>query len=396
MKETGMPSGRIAEIVQAIRQVVGTGPAVLHEPWFAGKEGQYLQECLNSTFVSSVGEFVTRFEHDIAKYTGAKHAVAVVNGTAALHAALRLAGVQHGDEVFVPALTFVATANAVAYCGAVPHFVDANELTLGIDVEALRNYLENFTEMRDGHCFNPGTGRILRAVVPMHTFGHPTDMVALLGLAETFRLVVVEDAAESLGSCIGGRHTGTFGQMGVLSFNGNKIITTGGGGAILMNDSDLYRRTKHLTTTAKIPHRWSYYHDEIGFNYRLPNLNAALGCAQIEQLPKFVAAKRQLYRRYEQAIRGIAGIRLIREPAGTQSNYWLQGLMLDEAESGARDAILTATNDAGLMTRPAWDLLHNLPPYRDCPRQPLLVAESIARRLINIPSSARLGGADKG
>jgi perosamine synthetase len=381
----------VEQVVNAIRSVVGEGNVALHEPRFAGNEWAYLKDCLDSTFVSSVGRYVDRFEADLATYIGARHAVAVVNGTAALHVALQLAGVQEGDEVLIPALTFVATANAVAYCGAIPHFVDSEERTLGLDPQALRAYLRATTEMRGGHCVNRATGRVIRAVVPMHTFGHPVDMEGVLALARDFHLEVIEDATESLGSTIGGKHAGTFGRMGVLSFNGNKVITTGGGGAILTDDPELARHAKHLTTTAKLPHRWAYVHDEIGYNYRLPNINAALGCAQLEQLPGFVDAKRKLHTRYLAAFAGITQVRILSEPAGCTSNYWLQTLLLDESAAELRDALLQATNDAGLMTRPIWELMSKLQPYRTCPSMPLRVAESLERRVINLPSSASLG-----
>lgn len=385
------PRNLAREVVQAVESVVGQGPLALHEPRFVGNEWAYLKECLDSTFVSSVGKFVDRFESDLASFTGARRAVAVVNGTAALHVALRLTGVGPGQEVLIPALTFVATANAVAYCHAIPHFIDSEERTLGVDPLALRDYLGATAELHSGACVNRQTGRVIAAMVPMHTFGHPVDIDGLLRVARDFRLQLVEDAAESLGSTVGGRHTGTFGVMGTLSFNGNKTITTGGGGAILTNDLEIAARAKHLTTTAKLPHRWNFTHDEIGFNYRLPNINAALGCAQLEQLPGFLAQKRQLFERYRQCFAGMDGVRLVAEPAGCRSNYWLQTLMLDEALSGERDVILAATNDAGLMTRPVWGLMHRMEPYRKMPRAPLPVAESLERRLINIPSSAGLG-----
>ena len=378
------------EIVRAIESVVGAGPVVLHEPRFRGNEWVYLKECLDSTFVSSVGKFVDRFEDQLAAFTGAKRAVAVVNGTAALHVALRMAGVEAGDEVLLPALTFIATANAVAYCQATPHFVDSEERSLGMDAHALRDYLSGTTEMRDGHCINRGTGQVIRAMVPMHTFGHPVDIEALVAVAHDFHLQLIEDAAESLGSSVGGRHTGTFGLMGTLSFNGNKTITTGGGGAILTNNVELGARVKHLTTTAKLPHRWSFFHDEMGYNYRLPNLNAALGCAQLEQLPGFLDDKHRLFDHYRLAFAAVPGVRLVAEPAGCRSNYWLQTLLLDESLANQRDAILAATNDAGFMTRPVWTPMHCLPMYRTAPTAPLPVAESLERRLINIPSSSGL------
>ena len=380
-----------SQIVDAVRSVVGCEPAALHEPRFAGNEWKYLKECLDSTFVSSAGEFVDRFESDLAAYTGAKYAVAVVNGTAALQVALLLAQVERDEEVLIPALTFVATANSVAYCGAVPHFVDSEESTLGLDPRALREYLTDVTEIRSGRCVNRTTGRVIRALVPMHAFGHPVDIDGVLSVARDFRLALVEDAAESLGSSVRGRHTGTFGLMGTLSFNGNKTVTTGGGGAILTNDGELAVRAKHLTTTAKVAHRWEYRHDEVGYNYRLPNLNAALGCAQLEQLPGFLQAKRRLFKQYESAFASVAGARLVAEPVGCRSNYWLQTLLLDESNSGQRDRILAATNDIGMMTRPAWTPMHRLPAFGACPRMRLPVAESLERRLINLPSSAHLG-----
>ncbi len=373
-----------------MRTAIGAEPAALHEPRFAGKEWIYLKECLDSTFVSSVGKFVDRFEAELAAYTGAKHAVAVVNGTAALHIALQLGGVVSGDEVLVPALTFIATANAISYCSAVPHFVESEESSLGVDPKALREYLSVHTEQRSGQCINKSTGRVVRALVLMHVFGHPCCLDELLSITRDFNLTMIEDAAESLGSLYRGRHTGTFGRLGTLSFNGNKTITTGGGGAILTNDSGLALRAKHLTTTAKLPHAWQYVHDEIGYNYRLPNLNAALGCAQLEQMSQFVADKRALFRRYEAAFAGVHGIQIMREPADCYSNYWLQTLVLDEDRIEKHNAILNAFNEAGYMSRPAWTLMHHLVPYRRCPRMELSVAESLTTRLINIPSSSTL------
>jgi len=378
------------DVVAAIRAAIGDGPASLHEPLFAGKEWDYLKECLDSTYVSSVGAFVDRFERDLESYTGARHAVAVVSGTAALHVALQLAGVQRGDEVLIPALSFVATANAVAYCGATPHLVDSEERTLGMDAGLLRSHLNEITEMRGGTCLNRATGRPIRAVVPMHTFGHPVDIAGVAAVAKEFGLTLVEDAAESLGSTVGGRHTGTFGLMGTLSFNGNKTITTGGGGAILTDDPDLAKRAKHLTTTAKLPHRWAFIHDAVGYNYRLPNLNAALGCAQLEQLPGFVEAKRSLLDVYREVFATVPHVHMVEEPEGCRSNYWLQTLVLDESVEGQRDEILSATNDAGFVTRPSWTLMHRLQPYTTCPRSDLSVAESLERRIINVPSSSGL------
>lgn len=379
-------------VVGAVRSVVGPGPAELHEPRFDGNEWKYLKECLDSTFVSSAGAFVDRFEADLAAYTGAAHAVAVVNGTAALQVALRLAGVQRDEEVLLPALTFVATASAVIQAGGTPHFLDSEETTLGLDPRAAREYLAGITEMRGSVCVNRATGRAIRAIVPMHTFGHPVDIDGVLALARDFNLAVVEDAAESLGSMTRGHHTGTFGLMGILSFNGNKTITTGGGGAILTNDAAIARHAKHLTTTAKVAHPWAFLHDEVGYNYRLPNLNAALGCAQLEQVPGLIDAKRRLFERYAAAFASVPQVRLFAEPARARSNYWLQTLLLDETSAGQRDRILAASHEAGLKSRPAWTLLPRLAPYRDYPRPPLPVAESLERRIVNLPSSSHLAG----
>ena len=366
------------------------GPKLLHAPTFMGKEQEYLNDCLASTYVSSVGRYVDQFESELAKFTGSRRAVAVVNGTAALQVALQLAGVQRCDEVLMPALTFVATANAVFYLGATPHFIDSSPETLGLDPASLKEWLTYVSERSSNGTRNRLTGRQIRALVPMHTFGHPCDLDGLLQLAHDYQLQLVEDAAESLGSYYQGQHTGTYGLLGTLSFNGNKIITTGGGGAILTNDDHIADHAKHLTTTAKKPHRWQYLHDEVGYNFRMPNLNAALGCAQLDQLPNFLASKRRLTERYSQAFADVPQVRLMKEPAGCRSNYWLQTLLLNEAVADQRDAILEATNSAGLMTRPAWEPMHLLPAYQQCPRAPLPVAESLVKRIVNIPSSAGL------
>lgn len=390
MKTVTTPAPLVDQVLDAIRSVVGKGSVALHEPSFNGNEWLYLKECLDSTFVSSVGKFVDRFESDLALFTGAKHAVAVVNGTAALHIALRLAGVKPSDEVLVPALSFVATANAVTYCNATPHFVDSESATLGMDAEKLREYLNDHTEQFAGQCVNRITKQIIRALVPMHTFGHPVNLEGLLAIARDFNIALVEDAAESLGSYYHGQHTGTFGVLGTLSFNGNKTITTGGGGAILTNNPELARRAKHLTTTAKLPHAWEFRHDEIGYNYRLPNINAALGCAQLEQLPEKLAAKRKLFQRYRDAFANVAAVTLMVEPNGCESNYWLQTLVLDAESLHQRDDLLRATNNAGVMTRPAWALMHELAQFKNLPRMDLSCAAMLLKSLINIPSSSPL------
>ena len=390
-----MPSSAMIDVgalVATLRRCLpeGAGGVALHAPEFGGNEWAYVKDCLDTGWVSSAGAYVDRFERELAAYCGVRRAVAVVNGTAALHVALRLAGVEPGDEVLVPALTFIATANAVAYCGATPHFVDSEARTLGMDPHALADYLERTAEIRDGVCYNRATGRPLRGVLPMHTFGHPADLDALAAVAERFHLVLVEDAAEALGSFYKGRHVGRWGRLSTLSFNGNKTITTGGGGAILTDDDALADRAKHLTTTAKRAHPWRYDHDCVGYNYRLPNLNAALGCAQLEQLPAFLERKRALAHRYATAFEAVGGVRFVTEPAFARSNYWLNALLLDEAAADQRDAILERTNAAGIMTRPVWTLMPHLPMYEACPRAELPVAERLERRLFNIPSSASL------
>jgi len=381
----------VEQVINAIKSVLLDYEQIaLHEPCFAGNEWAYLKDCLDSGWVSSVGSYVTRFEQMLAEFTGAAYAVATVNGTAALHICLLLAGVQPGDEVLLPALTFVATANAVSYCGAVPHFVDSAPDTMGVDPRKLVDYLQDIAELRDGNCHNRITGRRISVLLPVHTFGHPVDLDALLEICRRYRLVLVEDAAEALGSLYKGRHVGTFGKLAALSFNGNKIITTGGGGAILTGDAELARLAKHLTTTAKLPHPWEFYHDRVGYNYRLPNINAALGCAQMEKLPEFINKKRALAERYSRAFAGLRGVNFFTEPPFARSNYWLNALLLDEACAGLRDMLLEETNRRGIQTRPTWRLMPELPMYGDCPDMELVVAQSLARRVINIPSSAVL------
>lgn len=370
--------------------------APLHQPVFAGNEWDYVKECLDSTVVSSIGGFVARFERQMAELAGTRYAVAVVNGTAALHVALLLAGVRPGEEVLAPTLTFVATANAISYCGAIPHFVDSSVVTLGIDPDRLRQYLRDIAERRGGDVVNRRTGRIIRALVPMHTFGHPVDMEPVLEVAKEWGLFVIEDATESLGSRYKGKPTGGWSQLAAFSFNGNKIVTTGGGGAITTDDQALAEKAKHLTTTAKLPHPWAFVHDAVGFNYRMPNLNAALGCAQLEQIHAFLASKRKLAERYRRALAAAPGVSFVAEPPFARSNYWLNALLLDEQHADAREQLLERCNAAGLCCRPAWTLMHHLPIYRDCPRMELPVAESIARRLVNLPSGAGLAEAGGG
>jgi perosamine synthetase len=362
----------------------------LHEPLFNGNEWIYVKDCLDTGWVSSVGKYVERFEQQLEDYTGAHYAVAVVNGTAALYICLQITGVSAEDEVMMPALTFVATANAVRYCGAVPHFVDSEARSLGLDPYKLADYLDEISELRIEGCINKKTGRLIKAVVPMHTFGHPVDINPLVEVCRKFRLELIEDAAESLGSYYMGVHTGNWGRVSVLSFNGNKIVTTGGGGAILTNDESLARLAKHLSTQAKLPHPWSFNHDMVGHNYRMPNINAALGCAQLEQLPEFIGKKRVLAKRYQEVFAEVEGVKIFKEASYARSNYWLNVLLLNEKYSAERDHLLQLTNDQGIMTRPAWTLMHRLPMYVNCPRMDLSGAESLERRIINLPSSVSL------
>ena len=379
----------VEAILMAIEGVLADAvrPVALHEPKFTEREREVVADCIDSNWVSTGGKYVVRFEEMVRDYTGARHAIAIVNGTAALHAALEMEGVGLNDEVIVPSITFVATANAVHHAGAIPHFVDSTWDTLGIDPAALDAHLaEIATPGRDGFV-NRRTGRRIKALVPVHIFGHPVDMDALLAVAAKYRLTVVEDATESLGSTLHGRHCGTFGHSAVLSFNGNKIITTGGGGMILTDDDAHAARTRHITTTAKLTHAWAFNHDEVGYNYRLPNLNAAIGCTQMERLPQLVEAKRKLAERYMTALHGIDGVAIVREPVNSRSNYWLNTLVLDAAHAGQRDVLLGRLHAAGIHARPLWTPMHQLPMYRETPRAPLPVAADMFARCINLPSS---------
>ncbi|MBC7952330.1 MAG: LegC family aminotransferase [Rhodospirillaceae bacterium] len=382
------------KVVAALASVL-PGKCGLHEPEFAGHEWDYVKDCLDTGWVSSVGAYVDRFEAMLAERVGV-HAIATVNGTAALQVALTVAGVKAGDEVVVPALTFVGTANAVSHCGAFPHFADVEALTLGLDPVALDRWLADIGRRQGGELVNRLTGRPIRAVVCVHVFGHPVQLDQLAEVCARYGLVLIEDAAESLGSYYKGRHTGGCARLGVLSFNGNKIITTGGGGAILSSDPELAAAAKRLTTTAKRPHRWEFFHDEVAFNYRLPNLNAALGCAQLEQLDGFVERKRALAAQYRQAFAGMAGVSFFTERDFAKSNYWLCAIVLDNANRDLRDGVLEATNDSGFMTRPVWMPLHTLPMYQSMPRADLSCAEDMADRIVNLPSSPRLASADRG
>lgn len=379
------------DIAKRLKEIHGGKEFIpLHEPSFNEKELEYVSDCIRTGWVSSVGKYVDEFEKRLVEYTGVKRAVAVVNGTAALHISLKVAGVQANEEVFIPSLTFIATANAVSYLQAVPHFIDVSEKTLGLDPSKLEKYIKEIGQMSNGELINKKTGRVIRAVVPMHTFGHPVDLESLIEVCERFNLILVEDAAESLGSFYKGKHTGGYGLVSALSFNGNKIITTGGGGAILTNNEKLADYAKYITTTAKIPHRWEYRHDEIGYNYRMPNINAALGCAQMEKLEGFIGAKRKLTKCYGEIFNKISGADLFTEPTFGTSNYWLQTILIDP-EKYNRNEILEQLNDEGTMARPIWTPMHKLTPYINCPKDNLQVTEELNKCVINIPSTPLKG-----
>ncbi len=372
-------------IVDFIKQTFSTGEFIpLHEPRFIGNEKKYLNDCIDSTFVSSVGKYVDTFEKEFAKKVGSKYAIATVNGTAALHISLILADVKKDDEVITQPLTFIATCNAINYIGAKPIFVDVDLDTMGLSPESLKNFLETNCEIKDSKCINKTTGKIIKACVPMHTFGHPCRIEEIKEICDSWYIVLVEDAAESLGSYYQDKHTGTFGKVGAFSFNGNKIITSGGGGVIVTDDEVLAIRAKHITTTAKIPHPYEYVHDEIGYNYRLPNINAALLVAQLEQLEKFLDAKRDLTIKYKEFF-ATNDITFIEEPRECKSNYWLQAVLLDDLNQ--RNEFLDFTNKNGVMSRPIWKLMNELEMFKDCQKTDLKNAKYLEERVVNIPSS---------
>lgn len=377
------------EVIDFIRKSYDTAEFIpLHEPRFVGNEKKYLSECVDSTFVSSVGKFVDRFEEIIRDYTGAKFAVATVNGTAALHIALKLAGVQSGDEVITQPLTFIATCNAIRYCGAEPVFIDVEKETMTLSPHKLEEFLETRTIVKnDGNCYNKSTNRPLRACVPVHTFGHPARIDQIKELCEKHNVAIIEDAAESLGSTYKDKHTGTFGLLGIYSFNGNKTITCGGGGVIVTDEEQLGRHAKHITTTAKIPHQYEYIHDEVGYNYRLPNINAALACAQMENLEDFIVRKRELANEYKTFFSTI-GVDFIVEPEDCRSNYWLNSIVLGNKDE--QDSFLEFSNKSGVMTRPIWRLMNRLEMYRKCQNGGLEIAQWLEDRVVNIPSSVRI------
>ena len=396
------------KIIDFIHDLYGGGDFIpLAVPVFIGNEKKYLEECIDTTFVSSVGKFVDRFEEDMAKYTGAKRAVVCVSGTNALHMSLLLVGVKRDDEVLTQALTFIATCNALSYIGAHPVFLDVDRSTMGLSPDAMKDWLQKNAEVRKNTrlneldknhdfgfhedelaCYNKNTGRRIKACVPMHTFGHPVHLDELVEVLKEYHIELVEDAAESIGSLYKGKHTGTFGKVGALSFNGNKTITTGGGGMMLFNDEELGAYAKHITTQAKIPHRWEFRHDHIGYNYRMPNINAALGCAQLEHIEEYVASKRETAKAYEEFFKDIPEIEFFTEPQDTRSNYWLNVIILKDKE--AQLNFLEYTNDNGVMTRPIWELMNRLPMFENCENDGLKNTIWFADRVVNIPSSVRL------
>jgi len=379
-------TNKYQDTINFIRNLYQTADFIaLHEPKFFGNEKAYLIDCIDSTYVSSVGKYVDRFEQLVAEYTGVKYAIVTVNGTAALHIALKLAGVSQDDEVITQPLSFIATCNAISYCGAKPVFVDVDLDTLGMSPISLRAFLDvNATKTTLG-CINNKTGKKISAVVPMHTFGHPCCIDEIAKICDEFNIPLIEDAAESLGSFYKGKHTGSFGKLAALSFNGNKTITTGGGGMIVTDDEALAKRAKHITTTAKQPHPYEFVHDEIGYNYRLPNINAALGCAQMESLPKLLESKRDIANAYAEFFSD-CHLKFVKEPAQATSNYWLNTLVLEDKQ--AREIFLKDLNEAGVMSRPVWRLMNELMMFSDCQSAELTNAKWLEERVVNIPSSA--------
>jgi len=382
----------LTEMIELSKSIFGNEFIPLHRPVFEGNERQYLVDCIDSNFVSSVGKKVTEFEDKIARFTGSKHAIATVNGTAALHIAVELAGVKPGDLVISQALTFIATCNAISYSGAEPLFIDVDLDTMGLSPTALSAYLNENAEKRKGGAFNKISGQRIAACVPMHTFGFPCRIEEIIEICYDWGIPLIEDAAESLGSYIGNRHTGTLGSMAALSFNGNKLITTGGGGMIITDDSELARRAKHMTTTAKIPHPYEFVHDEIGYNYRMPNLNAALGCAQVERLDEFLSIKTKLADQWGDFF-DARSVNFFRALKGNKANHWLNTLVLESKAD--RDNFLKLTNDSGVMTRPIWRLMSELPMFSNCQTDGLQNSLWLQDRVVNIPSSVPDGSLEK-
>jgi len=379
---------RIQEITAYIKSLYPKqDPVLLHCPEFFGNEKKYLAECIDTQYVSYMGRFVVDMENKIREITGAKYAVALANGTAALHMLLVAIGIEPGDEVITQSLSFVATAAAIVHAQSTPVFVDVEQSTLGMSPESLRGFLEEYAEIVDRKCYNKKTNKRIKAVIPTHTFGHPVRMEEIKKICEDYSLLLVEDSAESLGSCYKGKYTGTFGRAGVFSFNGNKLVTTGGGGMVITDDKSIAQKIRHISTTAKRPHRWEFYHDEVGYNLRMPSLNAAIGLAQLEYFDQLLGNKRETSRLYQDFF-ATMDIKFITEPDNAKSNYWLNAILLDDRQQ--REEFLKYTNTNGVQTRPAWVLLHTLPPYKNCQHMETPNAEYIVNRLVNIPSSVRV------
>lgn len=361
-------------------------PIMLHAPVFSGNEKKYLSECIDTTYVSYVGEFVNRFEQMTASFTGAKSAVATVNGTTALQIALQVAGVQNGDEVITQSLTFVATANAIFHCGAIPVFIDVDLDTMGMSPDKLSDFLKNNTIMKNGQCYNKHSDRNINAIIPMHTFGHPCRIDEIVEIANMYHIPVIEDAAESLGSTYKNKHTGTFGLAGIISYNGNKTITTGGGGMIITNNTEIAEKARHLTTTAKVKHPWEFIHDQVGYNYRMPNVNAAIGVAQMENIDSYLSNKKETAHLYENFFKETS-IQFCKSPEHSESNYWLNAILFKNSKE--RNGFLRHSNSQGVITRPVWKLMNHLRMYQDCQTGALDNSQIIESRLVNIPSGFR-------
>ena len=370
-------------VVNAIRSVLGKGAHQLHEPLLKGKEIIFVSDTIKRNFVSTAGEYVNRFEKAVKKFSKSNHAIAVVNGTQAIFVSLKVLGVRKDDEVLVPALTFVGTVNAISYIGAHPHFIDSSWENFGVNCDKLEKYLSKNAQIIGNRCINKSTGKVIKAIVPVHIFGHPCDIEKVIKISKKFKLAVVEDAAEALGSFHKKKHLGTFGDIGCFSFNGNKIITTGGGGMIITNQAKLAKKIKHLTTTAKLKHKWEYIHDEVGYNFRMPSINAALGLAQLLKLRTFLKAKRKIFYKYMKVLKDINGISLFKEPKNAKSNYWLQTLILDKKNSKFKNKILKEFHKKKVFSRPTWQLISDLKPYRNNQKMDLSIARDIYKRSIN-------------
>ena len=377
-------------IYSLIEKTINKGPHYLHEPLFVGNEIKYIKDTIKKNFVSTSGEYVIKFENKIKNYTKAKYAIAVINGTQALYVALKALGVKKDQEILVPALTFVGTVNAISYTGAEPHFVDSNIKDLGIDCKKLEIYLNKIGKIKNNKCINRKTGKIISGIMPVHIFGHPGDIENIIRLSRKFKLKIIEDAAEALGSFYKKKHLGTFGDVGCISFNGNKIITTGGGGAIVTNQKKLAEKIKHLVSTAKVPHKWEYIHDDIGYNFKMPSLNAALGLAQIEKINFFLKAKRKLFKKYFNSFNKIEGANIFRENVNSKSNYWLQTLILEKKYKNLKNKLLNYCYKKKIYLRPVWKLISSLKPYKKKQKMNLSGAKAIEDQVINLPSSQSL------